>query len=254
MKISHVAAVLCLFASSALAQDVLILGEIHDNPAHHITQAERVQAFEPAAIVFEMLTPAQASQVRPEIRDDAEALAQALDWKNSGWPDFEIYYPIFAAADTARIYGAGVPREEARRALQERVEAIFPEAQKFGLMVPLPEWQQKEREGLQHAVHCDALPAEMLLVMVEIQRLRDAVLAQTVFKALKETAGPVVVITGNGHARKDWGVPALLTQVQPELQIYVLGQTEDHVELEGGFDEVVSVPAVEREDPCAAFQ
>ncbi|WP_120500149.1 ChaN family lipoprotein [Roseovarius sp. EL26] len=254
MKISHVVIGLFLSASSALAQDVLILGEIHDNPTHHITQSERVQAFKPAAIVFEMLTPLQASQYTPGLRDDARALAQALEWENSGWPDFEIYYPIFAVAGEARIYGAGVPRKEGRQAMQEGIDAVFPEAKRFGLTAPLSEDQQIQREALQHAAHCDALPAEMLPVMVEIQRLRDAVLARAVLTALDDTGGPVAVITGNGHARKDWGASAVLADLAPDLQIYVLGQTEEGAMLNGGFDEVISASAIEREDPCAAFQ
>jgi uncharacterized iron-regulated protein len=62
------------------------------------------------------------------------------------------------------------------------------------------------------------------------------------------------VITGNGHARRDWGVPAVLAEVAPDLDVWVLGQTEDGRPLEGGFDAVISDPAAPRPDPCAAFQ
>jgi uncharacterized iron-regulated protein len=94
----------------------------------------------------------------------------------------------------------------------------------------------------------------MLPGMVEVQRLRDAVLARAVVQAVEETGGPVAVITGNGHARRDRGVPAYLGRIAPDLEVFVLGQTEDGAPLEGGFDEVVSAPAVDRPDPCAAFQ
>jgi hypothetical protein len=114
--------------------------------------------------------------------------------------------------------------------------------------------EQAEREALQMAAHCDALPEEMLPGMVAVQRLRDAVLARAVIRALDETDGPVAVITGSGHARRDWGVPAALAEVAPDLDVWVLGQTEDGRPLEGGFDTVKSAPAVERPDPCVAFQ
>jgi uncharacterized iron-regulated protein len=104
------------------------------------------------------------------------------------------------------------------------------------------------------AAHCDALPEDMLPGMVAVQRLRDAVLARAVIRALEETGGPVAVITGNGHARRDWGVPAVLSEVAPDLDVWVLGQTEEDRPLEGGFDTVKSAPAAERPDPCAAFQ
>ena len=43
------------------AARIVILGEIHDDPAHHANQARAVSALHPRALVFEMLTPAQVA-------------------------------------------------------------------------------------------------------------------------------------------------------------------------------------------------
>lgn len=254
MKTICTAALVSMIAFGALAQDVVIVGEIHDNPTHHAFQAEVVSQVAPKALVFEMLTPEQAKAITPDNRGDQARLSEALDWESSGWPDFSMYYPIFAAAPEARIYGAQVPRDVARAAFENGISKGFsddPDA--YGLTDPLPEAQQTNREAMQMAAHCDALPAEMLPGMVSIQRLRDAELAHGVVQAMQDSGGPVVLITGNGHARKDWGVPYYLNRVAPDLQVHVIGQTEDAAPLDGGFDEMRSAPAVEREDPCAAF-
>ncbi|MDM8164712.1 ChaN family lipoprotein [Roseovarius sp.] len=248
-------AIFSTLSCAASAQDISVLGEVHDNPAHHAAQAERVAAIAPAALVFEMLTPEQAARVTPDLRDDPEALARALDWDNSGWPDFAMYYPIFAAAPAARVYGAGVGRDEARAAMEGGFDGpMGGEAARFGLDQPLPEHQQEAREALQMEAHCNAIPEEMLPGMVRIQRLRDAMLARTALLAHEESGGPVVVITGNGHARRDWGMPALLALAAPELDLHVVGQTENEMPLVGGFDEVLSAPPAQRDDPCAAFR
>ena len=245
---------LVLWGSGATAQDVLIVGEVHDNPAHHAVQADMVAELAPTAIVFEMLTPAQAGLVTADNRGDATALADVLQWDQSGWPDFSMYHPIFIAAPQAEIYGAQVPRDVARAAFETGIAAAFSgDADRYGLSEPLPDAQQETREAMQLAAHCDALPQEMLPGMVSIQRLRDAELAHAVVEAIDATGGPVAVITGNGHARKDWGVPAYLARVAPDLDVRVIGQTEDDAPLEGGFDEILSAPAVAREDPCAVF-
>ncbi len=244
-----------VLASPTYAQDVVILGEVHDNPAHHAEQAARVARTRPKAIVFEMLTAEQAARVTPLVRGDEAELEAALGWAESGWPDFSMYYPIFAAAPEAEIYGAQVPRDAARAVIADGPAASFgEEAARYGLDRDLPPQEQTARETLQKEAHCNALPAEMLPGMVAIQRLRDAVLARAAIEALEATGGPVAVITGNGHARRDWGVPAYLTMVAPDLDIWVLGQTEDGRPLDGGFDLVTSAPAVERPDPCAAFK
>ncbi len=179
----------------------------------------------------------------------------ALDWENSGWPDFGYYHPIMAAAPQAAIYGAGVPRDAARDlASVGVVEAFGPDAETYGLTEALPGGQQAARLLLQAEAHCDALPADMLPVMIDIQRLRDAVLARTTLAALDETGGPVAVIAGNGHLRSDWGMPVLLLRAAPEVTMRIVGQGEDGAPPDGTFDTVLDAPAVDRPDPCAAFQ
>ena len=237
------------------AQDILILGEVHDNPDHHAIQAEKVAALMPKAVVYEMLTPKQADGVILTNVGDPGALEKELKWHGSGWPDFSLYSPIFEASPNAKVYGAGLPREEARAAVSGGISEIFgEESEAYGLDQPLPQHEQEKREALQLSAHCDALPEEMLPGMVEVQRLRDAKLARAVKRALDETGGPVALITGNGHARKDWGVPFFLQQVLPDADVSVLGQTEDNIPLAGGFDSVISSPAVDRPDPCDAFK
>ncbi|MCR8550768.1 ChaN family lipoprotein [Salipiger sp. P9] len=235
---------------------VLFLGETHDNPAHHARQAELVRELQPVALVFEMLTTDQSAQIHPEHLADEAALAELLQWEDSGWPDFAMYYPIFEAAPEAAIFGAALPREEARRVSGEPLDKVFGASAGFyGLDQPLPAEEQGLREEMQMAAHCDALPVEMLPVMVGIQRLRDARLAETALEALSMHGAPVVVITGNGHARTDWGAPALIARAAPEVKVVSLGQGEAGKGApDGSFDLVEETEGVEREDPCAAFQ
>ncbi|WP_133485790.1 ChaN family lipoprotein [Aliiroseovarius marinus] len=250
---------LTLFATSALAQtaddlarlratDVVILGEVHDNPTHHDMQAQIVQDVAPAALVIEMLGQEDADALT------ADPAAFAERWADTGWPDFQMYLPIFQAHE-GPIIGAAVPREMARATYADGVEAHFQgDAVAYGLTDALPEDQQAQRIELQFQAHCEAMPREMMGGMIEVQRLRDATLAAGVVQAMADTGGPVAVITGNGHARKDWGVPSYLARVAPELRVISVGQSEDGVPPEGGFDIVLDAPAPDRPDPCAQFK
>lgn len=234
------------------SSDVLVLGEAHDNPHHHARQAEIVAQVAPRALVFEMLTEGQARAHVPGA--DQITLSTAFDWDNTGWPDFAMYYPIFAAAPQARVFGAGVPRQAARQAMNDGLAFAFGiGAGAYGLTTPLPADEQETREAMQMAAHCDALPADILPAMVDIQRLRDAQLAKMALRAFDLTGGPVVVITGNGHARTDWGMPVYLKQAAPDLAITALGQGEDDRPPSGQFDVLEFTPGLAREDPCAAF-
>ncbi|MHC0052424.1 ChaN family lipoprotein [Actibacterium sp. D379-3] len=236
------------------AADVIVLGEVHDNPIHHENQARAVAALHPAALVFEMLTPGLAARATPDLMGDAAALGKALHWQESGWPDFTFYYPIFTAAPGTPIYGGALPRGDVRRAIGAGAAAVFGDgAAAYGLAAALPDDVQAAREELQQIAHCNALPPEMLPGMVEAQRLRDAALARAVAQALAETGGPVAVITGNGHARRDWGLAAALAQAAPEVTLLSVGQFEEPPEEPAPFDLWLVTAPAEREDPCAGF-
>jgi len=241
------------FAPDWSQVDVAVLGEFHDNPAHHEMQAAIVARGAPKALVFEMLTPDQAAAHVPgAAQADLDA---AFQWSGSGWPDFEMYYPIFAAAPDAQIFGAGVPRTMARDVMEAGLVAAFgAQADAYGLETPLPSDEQATRQDFQMAAHCDALPEHLLPMMVDVQRLRDAELARQTLRAVEETGGPVVVITGNGHAREDWGMPVYLARVAPELRVITLGQGEEGRDPDGVFDVILDAPSPAREDPCAVFR
>ncbi len=240
--------------------EIYLLGEVHDNPHHHTHQARAVAALEPAALVFEMLTPEQAARVTSKNRSDPETLAAALEWEAAGWPDFAMYFPIFDAAPKAVIRGAALPRDQARAAMERPLADSFgTDATRFGLDLPLPDDAQQTREALQATAHCDMLPDALLPGMVAIQRLRDAMLARAALEALDATGGPVAVITGTGHARTDQGVPMKLARAAPDVSVLALGQLE--ADPNGGppqgdqpFDLWIVTAPTDRPDPCAAFR
>jgi len=236
--------------------DVMILGEVHDNADHHQMQADLLTALAPKAVVWEMITQTQAETLDPKVLSDADQLSVQLDWANSGWPDFALYAPVFAAAQGAQQFGGQVPRSVAGAVManQNGVVAYFGEdAAIFGLDLALGKAEQQTREADQMANHCNAMPAEMLPLLVEFQRLRDAALAKAVTQALQATGGPVAVITGNGHARRDRGVPVYLAKAHPGISVVTLGQSEGG-QIEGDFDLVLDAIPVDRPDPCLAFQ
>ena len=208
--------------------DIVLLGEVHDNPDHHRNQARAVAALRPSALVFEMLTPAQlAAPLGAGERSSSAALAEALHWQQSGWPAFSLYWPIFAAAPAARLYAAGIGREDARRAFRQGAQSYFgEETALYGLDQPLPADLQAGLEAEQMQAHCQSMPAEMMPAMVEIQRMRDAALARAALRALRETGGPVAVIAGTGHVRTDYGAPAVIGRVDPHVRVLALGQIE----------------------------
>ncbi len=255
-----IALVLAVLAGPAAAEvepppgmDIYVLGEVHDNAAHHAEQARLTTLIAPKAVVWEMLTPEQVQAIEGVDRADMTAMAAALDWENSGWPDFAMYHPIFVAAGDAVHLGATVSRADLRKAIEEGAEAALGSKAKGWPMGPLDPTAQAAREEEQRIAHCNALPEAMLAGMVEAQRMRDWSLAALAVAAVEAGDGPVVIITGSGHARRDWGGPALIAEAHPELKVWTLGQIEGPPEADAPYDAVETGPAPERDDPCRAF-
>lgn len=238
--------------------DIVILGEVHDNAEHHVNQARAVSALVPRALVWEMLTPEQAARM-PDEREDAEAVADAIGWETSGWPDFALYHPVLMAAPGAQIYGGGVPRATARRVFEEDSAGVFADlfgaqADPLGLDKPLAPGDQAAREAAQAEAHCDALPVHLLPGMVAAQRLRDAALAHVALQALADTGGPVVVIAGTGHARNDIGIPAFLRRSDQQPGVLSLGQMEAAPDAPAPYDLWIVTEPAPRPDPCEGLR
>jgi uncharacterized iron-regulated protein len=274
MRIFVVAALLCGTAAGAFATAVttveefveaarerpfVLLGEIHDNPYHHANQARIVEALQPGALVFEMIPQEQEGLVNQMREEGAtrEAIAEALEWDESGWPDFNFYADILDAAPDARVFGAGQPSADVRRAMVEGAAGPFgPDAAIYGLDQPLAPEEQAARETLMAEAHCDVLPPEVLPGMVEAQRFRDAGLADaTLWARTMGSGGQVVVIAGNGHVDQLRGMPEALRAAEPEIDLIVLGQLESppDEEAEAAFDMVIVTAAPDRSDPCEAL-
>jgi uncharacterized iron-regulated protein len=243
------------FIEQARDRDVVVLGEVHDNPVHHANQARIVAALEPAALVFEMIPQDREAEVNDLRAEGAsrDAIAEVLRWAESGWPDFAFYARVLEAAPDARVFGAGQPAAEVRLAAAAgAAEPFGPDAATYGLDAPLAPAEQAARERLQAAAHCDAVPPDMLAGMVEAQRFRDAGLADAALWARTMTGGgQVVVITGNGHADRSRGMAEPLRAAAPELSLITLGQLEAEPDPPPPFHHYLVTGAPERDDPCA---
>ncbi|WP_426757229.1 ChaN family lipoprotein [Myxococcus sp. Y35] len=253
----------------------VVLGERHDQPDHHALQAWLVQSLAAGgrkpALAFEMLDVGQQPAVDASLARaprDAEALAAAVNWAGSGWPDWSLYRPVFAAGLEAGlpVIAANLPRAQVRDLVMRGPEALAPELrQRLSLDTPLPEAVEQAMRQEQDEAHCGHLPQEMLGPMVQAQRARDAHLADRLLSA--DTRQGAVLITGNGHARTDRGVPAQLAARVPGQSVRSVGLLEAAPELGEPtdyaasfgvqslpFDYVWFTPAVPMEDPCAALR
>jgi uncharacterized iron-regulated protein len=248
----------------------VLLGERHDNPDHHRVQAALVRALLASgrrpAVVFEMFTadaaPAIARHLTAAPRD-AAGLADAVDWKRSGWPDWAYYQPIVQAALDAGvpIVAGNLPQATVRALARGNRAALAPSlAARYALDQPLPGGGQAALTAEIREAHCGHLQADRIEGMVLAQRARDAALAESMLTAARDG---VALIAGNGHVRNDRGVPSYLRAREPQATVATLAPLEvrdewtrpaDYEAAVGGplpYDWVWFTPRMNDVDPCA---
>jgi len=232
--------------------DYVLLGERHDNPVHHVMRGELLAELGAGtAVVAEQLP--SGGRVIPGARAQLEALqAAGFDARGWGWP---LHEPLFAAVAHKGfvLEGGNLPRELARRVGREGAAAL-PAAMRAAIAAaPLP---PEARAALDTALvqgHCGQLAGPRLEAMHVAQRARDASLWLAMQRLHAAGARPVVLVAGNGHVRRDHGVPRFVAAVQPQARVMVVGFGEPGDDA-SPYDVLWVAPRVERSDPCAGFQ
>lgn len=259
------------------AADFVLLGEQHDNPDQHRLQAWVVARLAARgrrpALAVEMLTSAQQAALDAHLAarpGDAEGIGAAVGWAESGWPAWPAYAPIFAAALAADmpIRAANLPREALRQVVGEGLEATLGAERVAALKLKpgLPPQLAERLEDEIAASHCDQLPENMIRPMAAAQQVRDAVMAEAMLQAAARPGRDgTILITGNGHARRDRGVPYKLAEMVPGRSVASLGLFEvaagadspaDYgARFDGAlpFDLVWFTPLADPTDPCESF-
>lgn len=243
--------------------DILLLGEMHDNPSHHAGQALAMQWLFDAhgdatpTVVFEMLDRGQRAALAAYDGGPAD-FGAAMRWTERGWPSPSLYAPVFEAAfaENANLVAADLTRETIRELFENGVAALSaPVRDIYDLLSPLPDDIRAEMTEIQFQSHCELMPRARMDGMVLVQRARDAAIAEAALDAYRRLGAPVVVISGNGHVRQDHGTGRLLRAALPDAKLVTVGFREaPRTPGPAPYDIVWLTDSPEREDPCIGLR
>lgn len=250
-------------ARIAASRRYVLVGEKHDHPDHHRIEAWLVgrlaaQGRRPV-VAFEMFDSDQLEALHVH-RTDADALARAARWDESGWPAWALYRPLVAEVLAAGLEIA--PASLARAELAAVREAGYTVSSIGGRL------GEEGIEALRREIgdaHCGAAPADAIDGMAVVQIVKDARMAEVMREAPPDRGA--VLVAGGGHARRDRGVPAHLRGLGiSSEEILSLGLIEVSVTgAPAGADPLASVdrtafdyvwltPRVSDLDPCEVFR
>lgn len=252
-----VAAALPFKQAHAEQADIWLMGEVHDNPHGHAYRLRDLQSalntnWRPAILMEQFDV-----QRQPELTaawqncTDAQCVIDAAG--GQGW-DWELYKPLIQTALQLRLplVAANVSREQLMQLMKQGFEVVFDSQAiaAYRLNQPFAQpWLEQQRTAMRDG-HCNMLPERMIDPMVNAQAARDVMFARLISEYASQG---VVLIAGNGHVRKDLGVPVWL---DPALRARttVYGYVEPGGSSVDAYDRIRLVSAHPRPDPCEAFK
>lgn len=229
---------------------VVLFGEVHDSRAQHALRLQALQKLLATgarpALLMEQFDRERQAAIDSARSGAAPVRAQALvdAAGGRGW-DWALYRPYLdeALAHGLPILAANVSRTDARRVISEGLAAAG-----FDPQVPAAVLAAQAQAIV--ASHCGQVDAAMARRMAGAQVARDQFMARLVEQ---HQARGVVLLAGNGHVRKDIGVPQWLSPAT-RARTLVVGMLEVGDGDAAAYDTVVYTPRQVREDPCAAMR
>ncbi len=236
------------------AQDIVLLGERHDHPAHHLARAQLIQSLACAkcSIIAEHLPAGHQVLFSDSLLGALESAG--FDAKGWNWP---LHEPLFRAIQLQNItlLGGNISHTLTSDIFRRGKDAIPIDLLKEYNSSPLSDISRKKLDQDLKDGHCGQLSDQFLPPMRLIQRIKDASFAQ-----LLADHTPSLFIAGNGHVRKDYGVPQILAAIAPHLKILSIGfieqddWTPESQHILGDLYDVVWISKNNpRSDPCKDF-
>jgi uncharacterized iron-regulated protein len=234
--------------------DIVLLGELHDNKFHHEARGRLIARFADhrRTIVSEHMPAPNQVNFQSVIKEDLQAAGFDIE----GW-DWPIHQSLYEQIKNKGItvVGGNLPKEEARRMFLQGVSSLPERMAQTYTQSRLDETAERKLDHDLVDGHCGKLPEKYLLRMRFAQRMTDLSLAHNLLDRR-----PSILIAGNGHVRRDYGVPQILASVAPESKVVSVGfleqgsSTQDLLQsVSGQYDYIWIAERAERKDPCENF-
>lgn len=245
-------------AGQLVRHDIVLLGEVHDNAQAHYQRTEALRqavhnGWRPV-IAMEQFDLQQQARLDDAMQTcaNAQCVIQKTAPDAKGW-EWAYYEPVIdlALEQGLRVLAANLSRTDAASIMKRGYTAVFSAAvmHELGLAGSAPPDLLRAQEHDVQQAHCGMLPEHMVNGMAQAQIARDAVMASILRQASQGGHQPVVLLAGNGHVRKQHGVPRWLGHAH----VFTVGFTEAPAD-SADYDLDIVVPATDRPDPCEGLR
>lgn len=208
------------------SKDLIFVGEVHDNPEHHLIQVQILQALVgccgPVSIAMEFFEKPQQPSLDRYLRGqlDESAFIKEVDWGS----DYHFYRPLILMAKQggAAVLGINAPHEVVKKVARQGLEGLNrDERSKIAKEIDLDNVPHRAyvRKAYEHHEHGELNEFDYFY---EAQCVWEDTMAENLAEYIKEKGEKLIVFAGNGHIINKFGIPDRTTRRVPVSMVTIM--------------------------------
>jgi uncharacterized iron-regulated protein len=203
------------FIDQLETKDLVFIGEVHDNPEHHLIQVQILQALTarhgPLTVAMEFFQkPQQAIIDRYMAGESTESeFLKEVNWKKQWSFDYSFYRPLLLAVreHKGKILAINAPNDIVRKVARSGLNSLDSDERSL-LAKDIDLGNEEHRAFLQDVYEQDAHSGlANFEYFYEAQCVWEDTMAENIAASLEGADETLVVLTGNGHIINKIGIP-----------------------------------------------
>ena len=218
------------FIDRIASKELIFVGEVHDNPEHHLIQVQILQALMAKAehidLAMEFFQHPDQTALDRYIQGETEEdiFLKEVGWKKGWGFDYSFYRPLMMLArqNGSRVLAINAPKDIVRKVARKGLEGLDES-----------ERDQIAREiGLDNEAHRNYLrevygqhghgSLKQFEYFYEAQCVWEDTMAQNIADFLIKEKRKVIVFAGNGHIVNKFGIPDRAVKRHPVSMVTVM--------------------------------
>ena len=212
------------------SKDLIFLGEVHDNPEHHLIQVQILQALNarcgPPALAMEVFQSPQQDTLDRYLGGEIpeETFLKTVDWKKSWGHDYLFYRPLllWAKASRSPILAVNAPIDVVKKVARKGLSGLDA-GERNAIAEEIDLNRQAHRDDLRRVYEQHPHgELDSFDHFYEAQCVWEETMAENASRFFEKGKTKLVVIAGNGHLINKYGIPDRMLKRVPVSALTLL--------------------------------
>jgi len=201
------------FIKEIASKEIIFVGEVHDNPEHHLIQIQIIQALidhdGPVTVAMEIFQKPQQPSLDQYLKGDLteEDFLSKMNWRGEWGIDYHLYRPILLMAkrNRSKVLAINAPRDIVKKVARHGLKSLDSIERK--LLAKEIDLSNKAHRDYVHRVYTHHAHKDLKQFdyFYEAQCVWEDSMAHNLVEYLKRNGAKLIVIIGNGHIVNRFG-------------------------------------------------